>query len=229
MVVAAGRGCQVCHAPMLPCSKRRPRKLCERPECMREQRRRQCQMAKEARARNVAQRKKKRCPVCDRDKPLTREHWTPKRARSGVLVWCGWCKPCSAAIARDRYHAKPEVRERHLRAAERQRARGGGTVRNPGAHRALRAERERRRRRADHMPRLPAGPLVELVAYLSDEKALSVAETCAVLGFTDRTLRDWREGRRATAQWDVADQACQAAGVAMEALWPELAIAREVV
>lgn len=218
MVAAAGKGCNVCGAPMIPPTPRRPFKLCHRWECAIESRRRAQLKAAATMRRRREGRDTKHCRACDRDKPLTREHWSPASywPDGRVRHWATYCKPCCAAEQRDKYHTLPARRERHLRAAARQRKRGRGAVVDRG-----RRAREAQPYRPGRMSRLEAAPLVALVERIVADKGLPEADVCEVLGFTDRSLREWREGRRRLVQWDLADRAAINAGLRVEELWPE--------
>lgn len=226
VVVAGGPPCKVCRAPTL---RRRggPRAICGHRDCLSEWGRRAQRVSAESARRRRAARKTKRCGPCDRDKPLTREHWSPASYHPDGTVrhWASTCKPCQAAYQRDKYATQPERRERAREAARRQREEG----RAPHWRDVDRGKyvRQRALRRPPERPGLlePA-PLVELLEHEAEQQGVDLVAVCGRAGVDDRQLRHWRRGQR--LHFDVAERVVLRLGVRLEALWPDHRLASVV-
>lgn len=139
-------GCAICGGELPPPKYRRPRVVCDDPECLREARRfggrrRAVQIKREASARPTPL--DRYCSRCEQMKPLTEEHfYAAKRDRETgrPLALDRWCKEC-----RREYQRTPQMRE-----AERRRARElRRKLRDlPPDHEAVEARRKRDRERA---------------------------------------------------------------------------------
>jgi hypothetical protein len=72
---------------------------------------------------------------------------------------------------------------------------------------------------------LPARPLVEAVAVLAEQRGATETTMCAALGINPKQLYDWREGVWEHVTLPVADRVVTRAGLMLEDVWPESALA----
>jgi hypothetical protein len=111
----AGGPCEECGEPVpIRKSETHRRLYCDNPVCLAAAH----SKAGRAKAKRLAARKTKRCPVCRKTKPLTAEHWH-RGGRGGLQ---GYCRPCANADGVARY--RTNERRRRLareRAAEQRR------------------------------------------------------------------------------------------------------------
>ena len=91
--------------------------------------------------------KTKRCPQCGEEKPLTNEHWSPRKRdieTGEILRWAGWCRICHSAKMRERRQNWTEEQKEQRRAYIREQYRLD--MKDP-AKRAARNAQERERRK----------------------------------------------------------------------------------
>jgi hypothetical protein len=185
------------------------------------------------RARNAA-RKTKRCPNCERAKPLTSEHYY---LREGGGLSTAYCKACCRALQRLRYHSDPDFRRRRKEAAARSRARALAEDREAAltkrrAWNRSYAERLKRRRQeppepqdktpTPSGPRLPVRPLLEVIDHRAQTFTTDdpVALTAEVIGVDQKALSSWRSGSVKRVSFAVADHVLTRLDLLWHDVWP---------
>jgi hypothetical protein len=233
--------CAICGDPAGEAVRGHPRKFCTKPECRTAWFSKTRKIAVAKQAKKLAARKTKRCPTCDRKKPLTDEFWSVSGVKfDGSVRWDSYCKVCRAAIARDRHRNDPQKREQrrlsHRRYREKIRAmRDADPVFDQqmrDLHREQnRRSRERKAERVTEQPRspYPGGmeiPAWPLAAFIDEQvnkhrrrlngsapdRDESVEAMCMKLGIDSRRVREWRGGQ-SVVRLDVVDRVCTNAGV----------------
>lgn len=230
--------CKACGGPAGVTAQQVPRArtYCSRPECI-------AQAGRDARARRkpAPKRSTRRCPCCAQVKPLTAEHWSPvKRGEDGsVEKWYSWCKPCTTAIHRERYHSDPEYRRRHAVHSARVHERVRERMRTDAefAEQTRQAWRERtkryreRLRQADEQPegevvrmsqaggeRIPSAPLVAAIDREVERSDRPVGVVCESIGVNERRVTAWRSGEYKLVALDLVDRVL----IGLDLLWWEV-------
>lgn len=228
--------CKACGGPAGVTAQEVPRArtYCSKPECI-------SQAGRDSRAKRKPPPKRttRRCPSCATVKPLTAEHWSPvKRGEDGsVEKWYSWCKPCTTAIHKERYHSDPEYRRRHAEYSARVHERTVERMREDEefAERTRQLWRERTRRYKQRkragitlspvVERVQAGgekiPCAPLLGALDREAARSgrpVGMVCESIGVDERRVTAWRSGEYKLVALDLVDRAL----IGLDLLWWEV-------
>lgn len=233
--------CRICGEPTGMGARYKARRLCGRPECQSEWHSvlRKATLVKQQ--QKIAARKTRRCPNCDRRKPLTAEFWSPGPVRKDNLPsWDSYCKSCRAALMRDRHRRNPELREKRIarQARHREEVRARRAI-DPifdeqvrqkireydRRSRARRAEREIAANKPHYAggPEIPAFPLAAFIdrEATREQRQLNghapdmdetLESVCRNLGVDSRRVREWRKQPNAAVRLDVADRVITNAG-----------------
>ena len=220
--------CGVCGVSLPLKAKGQPQRECAAQACRDETRRRAVAAAHAARRAAYAARTELACSWCETVKPWDDDHYSPRQRINGVTTKRDTvCKPCQAAIVRDRYHADPERRRQNLaRARARQKEIARRMDADPEYAEQVREQRREwarsARARQDAEPVrfdpgaavLPGRPLGEFVTLRAQTTPGGMDALAARLQVSHKTVAAWRAGER-----DVAVGIADAALVALDVLW----------
>lgn len=225
--------CGVCRKPLPLDAKGQPRKTCGEAECVRKRLARSGRKGARVKTQRARQRKRRRCTHCGVLKAKTTENFSPAsrdRQTGEVSRLSHVCKPCAAALKRDRYRSDPQAREKALARARERRERildriasdeefavswierRRGYERDRQARQKL-APSEPERVTLKGGPRLPGPPLARAVVREAERRGVDLDVLAEVIGTHGRRVRAWQAGE------NVELVAADAALVELDVLW----------